>query len=139
MARVAFSGLEVRAASQLATLLASDGHEVRREGHSAGVDELLRSDIVFVGGDREKYLSLVRRLRAVDRTLPVVVISRLPETSEWLDVLEAGATDYCVPPFDLRQIRSLIPAHENGVAVSAGSRHSRSDFAASGNSGSAVL
>jgi DNA-binding response OmpR family regulator len=87
------------------------------------MESLLRSDIVFVGGDREQFLSLLRRLRAADSTLPIIVVSRLPETSEWLDVLDAGATDYCVPPFDVRQIRSLIGSGANGAGICDGAQN----------------
>jgi DNA-binding NtrC family response regulator len=118
MARVAFFGLDVKAASQLASVLTSDGHEIQRESPNVPFRDLLKADIVFVGGEREQYLSLLRRLRALDPTLPVVVVARLPETSEWLDALEAGATDYCVPPFDQRQIRSLIASPLANLPVS---------------------
>jgi len=108
MARVTLSGLDSQAATQLESLLAIEGHQVQRRGTVVGIEDLLSSDIVFMGGAQGEFLSLLRRLRAADPNLPVVVVARMPETSEWLDVLEAGATDYCVPPFDVNQIRSLI-------------------------------
>jgi len=37
-----------------------------------------------------------------------VVVTRVPETREWLDALEAGATDYCSSPFETRQINWLM-------------------------------
>lgn len=117
MARVTFSGLDTKASAQLAQLLASEGHEVHREAPAVALQDLLSSDIIFMGGERDEYLALLRRLRAEDPNLPVVVIARVPETSEWLDVLDAGATDYCVPPFDMRQIRSLI-APSSGLSSS---------------------
>ena len=43
--------------------------------------------------------------------LPVIVVSRLPETEEWLDALEAGAADYCAPPFEVIHLRWLLDAH----------------------------
>ena len=43
--------------------------------------------------------------------VPVVVVSRLPETDDWLDALEAGATDYCAAPFEPVQLRWLLEAH----------------------------
>jgi DNA-binding response OmpR family regulator len=125
MARIVFSGVEVKAASQLANMLALEGHEIQREDHNAAVTDLLHADIVFVGGERERYLSLLRLLRAADSNLPVVVVSRTPETSEWLDVLEAGATDYCVPPFDLRQIRSLVASRWRAFSVSVAASNER--------------
>ena len=109
MGRVIFSNLEGRAANQLATLLRADGHSIQREKHNAPMRELMRADIVFLGGPREQNLSLVRRVRAIDPVLPLVIITGAPETAEWLDALEAGATDYCTAPFDRDQIRCLVP------------------------------
>lgn len=43
--------------------------------------------------------------------VPVVVVSRLPETDGWLDALEAGAADYCAAPFEPVQLRWLLDAH----------------------------
>ena len=43
--------------------------------------------------------------------VPVVVVSRLPETDDWLDALEAGAADYCAAPFEPVQLRWLLEAH----------------------------
>jgi DNA-binding response OmpR family regulator len=40
--------------------------------------------------------------------LPFVVVTRIPETREWLDALEAGATDYCSAPIETRQLRWLM-------------------------------
>ncbi len=108
MARVIFSGLEPRSAGRLASLLAADGHEIHREKHNVAIQELMNAHIVFVGGEPDQYLSLLRRVRLVDPTLAFVVVARYPETSEWLAALEAGATDYCSTPFDLKMVRSLV-------------------------------
>jgi DNA-binding response OmpR family regulator len=40
--------------------------------------------------------------------LPFVVVTRVPETKEWLDALEAGATDYCSVPIEARQLHWLM-------------------------------
>ena len=107
MARVVFSGLELSAAEQLASLLAVDGHEIQREKDDP-IGELLNANIVFIGGEPEQYLPVLRRVRAVDSALCFVVIAGYPDTSEWLHALDAGATDYWGIPFDLKQVRSLI-------------------------------
>jgi hypothetical protein len=39
---------------------------------------------------------------------PVVVVSRLPEVSGWLDALEAGAADYCAAPFERLPMRWIL-------------------------------
>jgi DNA-binding response OmpR family regulator len=121
MARVVFSGLDIRSASQLSGLLAFEGHRVRRLHHLVPVSEFLQADIVFVGGSARQYLPLLRRLRGLNRSLPIIVVAPVPETAEWLDALEAGATDYCVPPFDMRQARSLLtPAAKLAMSAAAG-------------------
>ena len=48
--------------------------------------------------------------------IPLIVVSRLPEVSKWLNALEQGAADYCGAPFEARQLRwalnsSLAPAN----------------------------
>ena len=51
---------------------------------------------------------------------PLVVVSRLPDTGEWLDALEGGAVDYCAAPFESIQMKWLlekhIPQHFTAVA-----------------------
>jgi DNA-binding response OmpR family regulator len=121
MARVVLSGLDIRSASQLSGLLAFDGHRVRRLHHLVPVAEFLQADIVFVGGVTAQYLPLLRRLRGLNRSLPIIVVAPVPETADWLDALEAGATDYCVPPLDMRQVRCLLtPAGRTVMSVAAG-------------------
>ena len=63
--------------------------------------ERLRPDLVFLGGD---WRSGVELLRAA----PVVVVSRRPEISDWLDAIEAGAADYCAPPFESSHLRWIL-------------------------------
>lgn len=126
MARVIFSGLEPRSAARLASLLAADGHEIHRETQNVPIQQLVNANILFVGGEPDQYLSLLRRVRLIDRTLAFVVVARYPETSDWLEALEAGATDYCSTPFDLKMVRSMIASAISprvvsgmGVAVAA--------------------
>jgi DNA-binding NtrC family response regulator len=53
-------------------------------------------------------MSLLKRVREARPSLPFVVVTRIPETREWLDALEAGATDYCSAPIETRQLRWLM-------------------------------
>lgn len=43
--------------------------------------------------------------------LPVVIVSRLPDTREWLEALELGAADYVAAPFECIQMRWLLESH----------------------------
>jgi hypothetical protein len=42
--------------------------------------------------------------------LPVVVVSRNPDMSGWLDALEAGASDYCAAPFERIHLHWILEA-----------------------------
>ncbi len=50
-------------------------------------------------------------LKAQCGTLPIVVVSRVPDMTGWLDALEAGASDYCAAPFESIQMRWILDAH----------------------------
>ena len=55
--------------------------------------------------------------------LPVIVVSRLPDANEWLDALEAGAADYCAPPFEVIHLRWLIETHVGPPRKGANGQH----------------
>ena len=107
MARVALVGLEEAAATELGRALKSD-HEIQRKPVNTTVEDLADSDIVFADGDRRRYMSLLRGIREKRPAMPLVVVTRTAELSNWLDALEAGATDYCSAPFQAREMRWLV-------------------------------
>lgn len=47
---------------------------------------------------------------SLDRPIPVIVVSRVPDSREWIDAMEAGACDYCAPPFSSAQLRWMLSA-----------------------------
>jgi DNA-binding response OmpR family regulator len=110
MASVLLIGLEEATATQISRALAVERHRVEQKPQSIGVREMMDADIVFAGGEPWQYLSLLRKVRDERPALPFVVVARIPETKEWLDALEAGATDYCSSPFESRQIHWLMQA-----------------------------
>jgi DNA-binding response OmpR family regulator len=120
MARVVLVGLEQLAAGQIGKALEVELHQIEQKPHDAVVQDLVDADIVFAGGEPSYYLSLLRLLRAARPSLPFVVVTRMPETTAWLDALEAGATDYCSAPFESRQLHwvmeSALP-HRRSVAA----------------------
>jgi DNA-binding NtrC family response regulator len=68
-------------------------------------DSCLRNpDVIFCGADRK----VVTRLRSANPDASIVVVSRHPEVSDWLDSIEAGATDYCAAPFDSSQVQWIL-------------------------------
>jgi DNA-binding response OmpR family regulator len=108
MAHVLLVGLEQATAAQISRALAVERHRVEQKPLEIGTRDIMDVDIVFAGGEPSHYLSLLRRVRKERPALPFVVVTRIPETSAWLDALEAGATDYCSSPFDSRQIHWLM-------------------------------
>jgi DNA-binding response OmpR family regulator len=110
MASVLLVGLEQTTAAQISRALAVERHRVEQKTQTLGMVEIMSADIVFAGGEPSQYLSLLRQVRDQRPTLPFVVVTRVPETNEWLNALEAGATDYCAAPFESRQIHWLMEA-----------------------------
>jgi DNA-binding response OmpR family regulator len=108
MAKVALIGIEPSAARQLVLALDGGSHQIEQKSVIGPVGDVLDYDIVFAGGDEKSYLPLLRHIRAASPALPFVVVTRLPETADWLDALEAGATDYCSAPFESQQIAWLM-------------------------------
>jgi DNA-binding NarL/FixJ family response regulator len=53
--------------------------------------------------------------RASFPDLPVVIVSRLPDTREWLEALELGAADYIAAPFEVVQMRWLWKSQSRPV------------------------
>ena len=62
------------------------------------------SRIIFCGADT----AVVSKLRASHPSSPIVVVSRHAEVSNWLDSIEAGATDYCAAPFEASQVQWIV-------------------------------
>ena len=69
-----------------------------------GADSGARPDVIFCEPDTAR----VAELRRVYPASPIVVVSRQPEVTRWLDSIEAGATDYCAAPFDLVQLQWIV-------------------------------
>lgn len=108
MAKIALIGLETSAACQLAGALYGEYHQIENRPQTVQPSELTGFDIVFANGDGSCYLTLLHGVRELAPTLPFVVVTRVPDTSDWLDALEAGATDYCSAPFEARQMKWLL-------------------------------
>ena len=63
-----------------------------------------QAQIIFCGADTE----VVSDLRRAKPEAPIVVVSRHPEVSGWLDSIEAGASDYCAAPFESAQLQWIL-------------------------------
>jgi DNA-binding response OmpR family regulator len=108
MARVILLGLPQDLANQLTGVLHAENHQVSKKTY---IDELQRGKtptVVFVSGDSPEYPGTLAALREIQPHVPVVVVTRAPETRQWLDALEAGAVDYCGAPFERVQVNWLM-------------------------------
>jgi DNA-binding NtrC family response regulator len=107
MAKIVLIGLEPAAAANLPRTCRRSPPD-----RAATADTLIRklgnADIVFAGGEPSHYMPLLKRVRKERPALPFVVVTRIAETNEWLDAIEAGATDYCSVPIEKRQLHWLI-------------------------------
>src|SRR5262249_6940985 len=61
--------------------------------------------LVFCGADLEDTLSFLNSIRNFQGNLFVVAVTRRFDLKSWLDLLEAGAADYCLFPVDEEQIQ----------------------------------
>lgn len=119
MAKVLFAGLESGPSGRLSGLLNAARHEIRHANDRPSAQQLFGADIVFAGGNRPQWLGLLRRIKTLDPNIPVVIAARLPETSDWLDALEAGATDYCAMPFEAAHIERIMESTLTRARVAA--------------------
>ena len=71
------------------------------------------ADIIFCGAN----VNLVSKLRSVKPDVSIVVVSRLPEVSDWLDSIEAGATDYCAAPFENAQVKWIVESSMRAASM----------------------
>src|SRR5580658_9837117 len=108
MASVILIGLEQATANQIRKVLPADRHCIEYDDAITSTRDLPGADLVFVGGGHSQSLSLLRQVKNAVPDVPCIVATRMPETSEWLDSLEAGAADYCAAPFDSGQLLRLL-------------------------------
>ncbi|MBI4908380.1 MAG: hypothetical protein HY820_32445 [Acidobacteria bacterium] len=66
--------------------------------------------VIFCPYSRQ-LISMLSSLDSTTPRIPVVVVTRHPEAREWIDSIEAGASDYCSAPFEPRQLRWIISAN----------------------------
>ena len=112
-ANILIVGLDEPLASELGRSLRDLRHSVLSEAFTCASDclttiERVGADLVFCGTDRQQYETILDNLRRRGHTVPVVVVSRLPETGDWLDAMDAGACDYCAAPFEPHLVQRIV-------------------------------
>lgn len=108
-ANILLFGLADELAGDLANALASfcEGfHTVPLPETAQAMQELQRMDVTLVFCRPEP--ATIRRIRQANPAVSIIAVSRFPETSEWLDSIEAGADDYCSAPFETAQLRWMF-------------------------------
>ncbi len=110
---VVLFGLDGPLAAELASVLDRQKQAVfcepfRSARECLGIVDRIGADLIFCSSQRERYLALLEALGRHKPDLPVVVVSRTPEVSEWLDAIEAGASDYCAAPFESSHIQWIL-------------------------------
>jgi hypothetical protein len=105
--RAILLGLEPAIETELATSLRSASYAV---SHGAGSPVGRGGGLVFCPRG-----AAFDAARAAFPLLPVVVVSRLPDTREWLEALELGAADYVAAPFETVQMRWLWKAQSSSA------------------------
>jgi DNA-binding NtrC family response regulator len=78
--------------------------------HSLNLLNALHADLVFCAAEPDCWHPLLEAIRQQQMNLPVIVVSRAAEIAHWLGALEAGAQDYCAPPFEAVQVRWILEA-----------------------------
>ena len=116
MSRVALLGLPEDLGNQLTRVLLEESHQVSRKLYVSDLDRGPNPCAVFISGDNPNYRRTLTLLRETYPELPVVVVSRAPDAKQWLDALDAGATDYCGAPFERMQVRWIIGSALAGPA-----------------------
>ncbi len=98
-------GLPDTLASDLLQVLSRESWAVDSQPY---LSDHLAADLIFCAAEPQRYRALLEELKRKKPGLPVVVVSRLPDISNWLDAIEAGASDYCAPPFDAHHIQWIV-------------------------------
>ncbi len=107
-------GLEEPLAAELHSALAASPLNIHPQSCS-GLSECLSriapfDTTVIFSSFNASLISLIHAVSSESPPVPVVVVSRYPEIKEWLDALEAGASDYCSAPFEERQLLWILEA-----------------------------
>jgi DNA-binding response OmpR family regulator len=106
--RVFLIDLEPAVAERIDEVLTREGHRAEQRSEDIDTSELMTADIIFACGEGSRYLTVLRRVRDLRLRVPFFVAARIPSTMDWLNALEAGATDYCASPFETHQLQWLV-------------------------------
>ena len=91
------------------------GHSVQwvRDGVDAlrwGLDETWDALVLDINLPGKDGFTVIRELRAAGLEAPVLVMTARAEIEDKIDMLDLGADDYLVKPFDLRELEARLRA-----------------------------
>jgi len=113
MSRVALLGLPEDLENQLTRILLEESHQVSRKLYISDLGRGPNAGLVFISGDSPGYQQTLSAVRETHPGLPVILVSRRSDAKQWLDALDAGATDYCGAPFEREQVRWIVNSAVN--------------------------
>ena len=95
--------------------LRAGGHRVVWNTDGQGIEALLDSDdieamILDLTLPRGDGITILRRLRQAGSELPVLIMTARAEVDQKVSLLDLGADDYLVKPFDLRELEARLRA-----------------------------
>src|SRR3954468_24445900 len=95
--------------------LRQSGYAVDRVQNGAEADSALAANqfdllILDLGLPKRSGLDVLRRLRASDSRLPVLILTALDGVSDRVRGLDAGADDYLAKPFDPAELEARVRA-----------------------------
>jgi len=95
--------------------LRQSGYAVDRVQNGAEADSALAANqfdllILDLGLPKRSGLDVLKRLRAGDSRLPVLILTALQGVSDRVRGLDAGADDYLAKPFDLAELEARVRA-----------------------------
>lgn len=107
---------EERVASFITKGLRAEGHAIdwvatAAEAMAMGMDQefdLVLLDLMLPDGNG---LDVLRRIRANDAAVPIIVVSALGEIDDKVSLLDAGADDYLVKPFAFAELAARVRAN----------------------------
>jgi DNA-binding NtrC family response regulator len=111
--RIAVFGLEDALNEELRSVLDQRHYKIYSQPYRSASDcveaiRKTRANIAFCPAAPDLYRPLLEALRKRSSRIPVIVVSRLAEVPQWLDAMEAGASDYCSAPFEAKEIGWIL-------------------------------
>src|SRR5690348_11472261 len=86
--------------------LAEDGEKASYLGRTNDYDAIILDNIL----PKKMGLQVCREIRAAGKTVPILVLSGMPEATTKVALLDAGADDYLSKPFSMDELLARIRA-----------------------------